>query len=242
MKLNLNSINYYFLTCCNDNRIKHIINEFKTYNLIQVNPVMNIGKFRSTATGFSKILDMASVTQDKNKPFQPFVIFEDDVKKNREFPSTIDIPDNTDILYIGLSDFGFNSKKQTHDFNVYFKNINKNLVKVYNMLSMHGIIICSLRGMLSLQKCLVEDFCKNRATDISISQLQPYLNIYALKNPLVYQYGKIGGIEYQTKIDLLDKDDNIMPDNDKNKDSFSIISLYTENNLSGINVYTKNYF
>ena len=242
MILNLDSINYYFLTCYNKKRIQHISEEFKTYNLIEVNPIMNIGKFRSTATGFSKILDMACVKQDKNKPFQPFVIFEDDVKKNRDFPSTIEIPDDTDILYIGLSKFGFNQKKETYDFNLYFKNINDNLVKIYNMFSMHGLIICSLRGMLSLQKCLTEDFFKNRATDVSMAQLQPYLNIYALKNPLVYQYEEIGGIEAQTRLDLNNKVDNIMPDNYKNRHNFSIISLYTENDFSDLSIYTKNYF
>ena len=107
---------------------------------------------------------------------------------------------------------------------------------------MHGLIICSLRGILSLQKCLTEDFFKNRTTDVSMAQLQPYLNIYALKNPLVYQYEEIGGVEEQTRIDLNNRVDNIMSDNYKNRHNFSIISLYTEKDLLDLSIYTKNYF
>ena len=77
MKINLQSVNYYFLTCNNPRRKKHILNEFKNFNLIEVNPLMNIGKNKSGISGFSKILDLASQNQIRNKPFQPFVIFEE---------------------------------------------------------------------------------------------------------------------------------------------------------------------
>jgi hypothetical protein len=60
------------------------------------------------------------------------------------------------------------------------------------MLSTYGVIICSIRGMLTLQKCLLEDFYKNQGWDKSICYIQPYLNIYALRESLFYQYGKLG--------------------------------------------------
>ena len=59
-----------------------MLNEFKYYNLREVNPIMNIGKYKSNSTGFSKILDLGCKEQYTNKPFQPFVLFEDNVKKN----------------------------------------------------------------------------------------------------------------------------------------------------------------
>ena len=188
MKINLDNIYYYFLTCNNKIRRDHITNEFKNYKLVEVNPIMDIGRNKSGASGFSKILDLACINQDNNKPFQPFAILEDDVKKNCDFPSDIEIPDDTDILYIGLSRCGMNNNEAG---TVCFKNINDNIIKIYNMLSLHGIIICSMRGLLSIQKCMLEGYFKNIIWDIFTAQIQPYLNVYALKNPLVYQYEKI---------------------------------------------------
>ena len=86
MKINLYNIYYYYLTCDNKIRKDHITNEFKNFKLVEVNPIMNIGRIKSGATGFSRIFDQACIHQDKNKPFQPFAIFEDDIKKFDEFP------------------------------------------------------------------------------------------------------------------------------------------------------------
>ena len=45
------------------------------------------------------MVNWINIHQDKNKPFQPFAIFEDDVKKFDEFPIEIEIPNDT-IFYI----------------------------------------------------------------------------------------------------------------------------------------------
>ena len=225
MKLNLNDIRYYFLTCNNPIRKAHLLNEFKFLKLIEVNPIIGIEKVRSGATGFSKILDLACIHQDRSKLFQPFVIFEDDVKKYREFPTNIEIPDNTDILYIGLSNEGM-KKKDSQCNRVCFKNINETIIRVYNMLSTHGMIICSIRGLLILQKCLIEDIYKHRGYDMSLAQIQPYINAYALNIPLVYQYGKIGGEESNTKINYKNRKDRMLPKNWLNKTNISIHTNY----------------
>ena len=223
MKINLHNIYYYFLTCNNEVRKTHITNEFKDFKLVEVNPIMNIGKIKSGATGFSRILDQACIHQDKNKPFQPFAIFEDDVKKFDEFPIEIEIPNDTDILYIGLSNSGMH--KSTWCSTVCSRNINDNIIRVYNMLAFHGIIVCSIRGLLTLQKCMFESYFKNTIWDIFTAQIQPYLNVYALKKPLVYQYGKIGGQEKYTKINYIDKADIPIPNKWINKDNLSILTM-----------------
>ena len=79
------------------------------------------------------------------------------------------------------------------------------------MLSTHGMIICSSAGALALQKCLIEDCFKDRGYDISLAQIQPYYNIYALKKPLVYQYQPIGGKEISTKLEYNTEDKEINP-------------------------------
>lgn len=228
MKLHLSDLKYYYLTVRKkDNyRKEHLLKEFKELNLHEVNPIMKIGKLRSGASGFSKILDLACVNQDRSKPFQPFAILEDDVKKNREFPLDIEIPDDADILYIGISKCGMDTRGCCHT--VCFKNINEDIIRVYNMLSTHGMIICSVRGLLTLQKCLIEGYSKNIQYDIIPSQIQPYINVYALKNPLVYQYEKIGGLEEETKINYSNLEDKVIPQEWINTKHISILTTYKE--------------
>jgi len=224
---------YYFMTYDNDTRQKHIMNEFQNLKLAQVNADGKGGKNISGATGFSRILDLACINQEKDAPFEPFAIFEDDVKKYREFPSTIEIPDDADILYIGSSVWGMTFGSEGHLFSVCFKNVNKDIIRVYNMLTTHGIIICSTRGLLAMQKCILEDLFKNRPHDVSIAQMQPYLNAYALKNPLVYQYGKIGGQEKSTITnDYFNKKDRPIPKMWVNTRNISVVTNYNKNCLT----------
>ena len=223
MKIKLKDINYYYLTCNNEQRKKHITNEFKEFKLVEVNPITDIGRYKSVATGFSKMLDQACQDQDRFKPFQPFIIFEDDVKKFREFPLEIDIPDDTDILYIGLSKFGMNNTDWVQT--VCSQNINENIIRIYNMLTIHGVMICSVRGLLSFQKCMLDSYYNNITPDIYTARIQPYLKVYALKNPLVYQYGKIGGVEKATKINYINKKDISIPNEWINKKNVSILTM-----------------
>ena len=224
MIIDLQNINFYFLNCDNEKRKIHMINEFKKYNIIEVNPIKNIGKNKSGSTGFSKILDLACINQDRNKPFQPFVIFEDDVIKYREFPNTIKVPDNTDILYIGLSKCAFNNKKWCH--HLCCDNINNDIIRIYNMLSFHGVIVCSMRALLALQKCFMESYFKDIIWDIFTAQMQAHIIVYALKIPLVYQYSVLGGLQGATKIEYSNIKNKTLPKEWKNNKNISIITNY----------------
>lgn len=240
MKIIFNNLKYYYLTVPKDNneRKKHILEEFKEVNLKEVNPVpasyfddnKNLSRHQKTrksgTTGWLRILDLASKEMSQN--FHPFVIFEDDVKKYRKFPTSIEIPDNCDLLYIGLSKWGMTDKCRGVDNSVCYNYIENNddIIRIFNMLGSHGIIICSLRGMLTLQKCILEDFYRCRGWDMSLCNVQPYLNVYALKEPLVYQYGKLGGYEIQTNIDYNKLNNKSLPENWKNKTNLSIITNY----------------
>lgn len=198
MIVELNYLNYYFLTVDNSsNKALHILDIFKDYNITNVNPVMDISKFKSGATGHLRMLDLGLRNQDRCKPFQPFILLEDDVSIYREIPNIIEIPDDTDILYVGFSPWGIkNNNKEptgTAGREVYYTNVDDNTVKIYNMLSSHGLMICSPLGAHAYQKALLESFYKNRHYDLNIASLQPYYNIYILKKPLVFQDPKYGG-------------------------------------------------
>lgn len=238
MKIILKELKFYYLTVPKNNneRKKHLLEEFKEFNLTEVNPIpasyfnKNLKKpekkHKSGATGWLKILDLAS--QEMGLTFKPFVVIEDDVKKYRELPQFIEIPENCDLLYIGLSEVGMANKKIGVKNSVCYKEIkdNNNIIRIYNMLSTHGIIISSLRGMLTLQKCIIEDFYNNRGWDITLARMHPYLNIYAIKEPLVYQFGKLGGYELSTKINYHKFNKKNLPEEWKKQNTLSFKSNY----------------
>ena len=214
MIIELKNLDYYYLTIPeNIKRIEHIKSEFKHSNLIQINPVPyrnirgnysdKIKKLKSGITGFLRIIDIVSQTCD-NGNFKPFVILEDDVKKYRDFPDKIELPDNSDMCYIGLSRWGMaNIKSNGVKNSVCYTDVDNNIMRIYNMLSTHGFIVTSIRGLTSLQKCLMEDYYLNRGWDMCLSQIQPYINAYALKEPLVYQFRELGGQEDSSGEDLV---------------------------------------
>lgn len=200
MKIDFLSCKYYFLTCDNPVRREHFLKEFSGLDITEVHPVTGIDRLLSGVTGFSRMLDLAVSQMDRQQPFRPFVLFEDDIKKYRDFPDSMEIPDDADLLYIGLSSYGMSEFSHCHE--LFYKGIDANIVRIFNMLSLHGIVLCSIRGVLMFQKCLLESYFKNEPWDITATWFQPYMNVYALRKPLVYQSAELGGQESPTKIEL----------------------------------------
>lgn len=234
MILNLNELKYYCLTIIkNTERINNIKQNFKDYNINFVYSDTSFKKYQSEALGFSRLIDKALLDQKNNKIFEPFVILEDDVSKIYNFPDKLDIPENTDLLYIGISDWGYNDSIKWAEKKVYTKTVNNydNIVKIFNMLSQHGIIICSIRGAVAFQKSMSETFLINKyPSDNHTSSLQPFYNVYALKEPIVYQDSSVGGCEEFTKNSLSLNFLNIpIPNNFLSLNSFNYISLFKDN-------------
>ena len=207
MKINLKETKFYFLTCNNEKRKAHILKEFEGYDLTEVTPVsinIGIGKEQSGSTGFSRMMDIATINQDRSKPFQPFMLIEDDIKKYREFPEEFEIPDDADLLYTGLSTWAMTDAEAGSPGTVCCSEVSDfpDIVRVKNMLSTHGFMVCSVMGLLTLQKCMCEDFYRNRGYDMCLAHIQPYINAYALRKPLVYQYQPMGGQEFATKFEI----------------------------------------
>ena len=203
MLIDLKKTKYYFLTTGKDDERKnHMVDIFKDYDITEVIPILDIPRLQSGSIGMGRMIDLGLRNQDRTKPFQPFVILEDDVSFYRDFPENLEIPDDSDIFYIGISkcgSFGNRDKKL-----IIADDVNNDVVKLYNMLSAHGIIICSALGATVYQRCMMEGFIKNTYWDLPLSNIHPYYNVYALKQPLVYQDYKYRGCEEPTKFELQD--------------------------------------
>ena len=235
MKVFLKEIKHYFLTVdTNGERKKHMVDVFGEYDLTEVNPVFDENRFKSGAVGFSRMIDLGLRNQDRNKPFQPFILYEDDCSKYREYPEYIEVPDDSDFVYIGIS-IGCMRDNEKDSIGVYFKIVNDEVVRIYNMLSMHGIMVCSASGALAIQKALLECYVKEIAWDIYVAYIQSYYNVYALKTPLVYQDSRYGGQESSTGFSIDLNYDIPIPKEYINTTGLSIITCANTSNSLIIN-------
>jgi hypothetical protein len=215
MKINFENVPIYCLTCdMNGERKKHVEMEFE--NVKFINPILGISKYKSGASGFIRMIEEGLMLQKFDEPFKPFILMEDDVSYYEKIDD-VDIPNDTDILYIGLSRCSMNSNSYHHGN--YYESIDgyPNIVRIKNMLASHGIMICSSLGASAIQRCMMEIWYTDKGWDIPMSYIQPYYNVYALRKPLVYQDSKYGGMEIDTKIEL-NSEDKILPDEYINRD------------------------
>lgn len=200
---------YFFLTNGNEIRDRHMSKEFEDCNIKPVYAPRG-GKHYSMSIGFSRILDLAA-----HKDFEPFTIFENDIKKTNTFTQDLIVPPDADLVYVGISTWGMaNSNIYSGQELLYFENYDENYIKIQNMVSMHGIMICSIRGLLAYQRAMMESLYEDIPTDIVMAHIQPFLNVYALRKPIVYQCELVGGIESATNIEIENVENNIItPEN-----------------------------
>ena len=164
-----------------------------------VEPIIGIAKNKSGASGFMRMVERGLKTQIPGEPFKPFLMVEDDVSLNNPL-HTLDVPDDIDLLYVGISNCSMNDH-QFHYAN-YYTSVAEypDIVRIKHMLSTHGIVVCSPMGAAVIQRTMVEIFLSDKPWDIPLALLQPYYNVYALREPLVYQDANYNGDEGCTKI------------------------------------------
>jgi hypothetical protein len=197
MKINLKSIKKFFLTYNSEQRREHMLTHFK--DLIEIKAPADLSKFKSASLGFKHMLTEGL----SDHKFNPFIMLEDDAAKYREFPEYLEVPDDADLLYIGLSSWGLpEGANAGSNHSVDFLDISDEVIRIFNMLSTHGIMVCSKLGADKMYESLEESFHKDVVWDIPVTRKQKEINTYALKTPLVYQLGELGGHELATKIEF----------------------------------------
>ena len=189
MKIFFKCIDFYCLTLdSNSDKYKHVKEIFKEYKITDVNPIKNIPLEMSGSIGWCRLINKGL----QKKEFEPFVLLEDDVSICKTFPEFIEIPDDADWIYIGISEMGVKNRKMGIK-QLCGDHYDDNFIRVYNMLQTHGIIVTSIRGALGIHTACLEGYFNCRIWDYYVSQSQPYFNVYALKEPLVFQDENFGG-------------------------------------------------
>ena len=202
MILKTDSLKFYYLTKKEDSEnSKHVESILKDYQCRKVIPFeIGISKEKSGSIGHARMIEAGLREQDNSKPFQPFVILEDDVSFYREMPKEIDIPNDADLFYLGLSQLAMNNGKAID--NISAQQIDENTYQIFNMLSGHAIMICSALGAAAYQKAMVDGFYQEKIWDVFAAEMQENYNVYALKKPIFLQGLKLGGREAATNFEL----------------------------------------
>ena len=117
----------------------------------------------------------------------PFIILEDDCALHKEFTNNLEIPDDADALYLGISHWG---RYLNHSGPyVHTTQVNQDLVRVHNMLATHAILYLT-EPYVDICKRVAHHFgyeVENHL-DIGFAEIHRFYNVYALNEPLFRQY------------------------------------------------------
>lgn len=117
----------------------------------------------------------------------PFIILEDDCIINKNFVNQIELPNDADALYLGISHWG---RYLNHSGPyVHYKSVSDQIVRVYNMLATHAILYLS-NEYVNICKKIAYYYgyeIKNHL-DIGFAEIHKLYNVYSLDEPLFRQY------------------------------------------------------
>jgi len=118
----------------------------------------------------------------------PFIVFEDDIEINNSFNPIIDVPEDADAVYLGLSAFALNGNKTDQD--LVADRVDDSIYRIYNMLAAHAILYVKKDYYKFISKAIDAMLKANRNQDNARADTMKYFNVYALNHPLFYQDGK----------------------------------------------------
>ena len=126
-----------------------------------------------------------------NEVDAPFIVFEDDcVVKN--FQPIIEVPDDTDAVYLGISSWG---RMNGHSGPcVQYDTVKEypGLLRVYNMVGAHAILYYNKEYASLCKKIAYHGYLISDHQDIGFADVQRYYNVYAFDDPFFYQTSSNG--------------------------------------------------
>lgn len=184
MKLNLPGTLTYYINLEKDKAANHYIkqmliqNKFKDFRRSPGFP--SDKKINGVSLAHFNIMQSL---QDYDKPF---LVLEDDVQINK-FVRTLNIPDDADAFYLGVSCMG--GYNGTDERQVSAEKVSRNVYRIYNMLAAHAIIYLNPDYVKEMIRVI--DFCQKNdiPQDLGIVEVMKYWKVYGLNNPVFYQQG-----------------------------------------------------
>ena len=124
-----------------------------------------------------------SYTEAYSKHQPPFIAFEDDIILNYDL-STLEVPDDADLLYLGGQGETYVAPESGHYVNFRASETKfTNIIKVLHMQSNHALVFLSQTMVDEYLEMLKQDL----RADVILCQLSEKYNFYAVQPVLFYQ-------------------------------------------------------
>jgi hypothetical protein len=138
------------------------------------------------------------------EPFRPLLFLEDDANKTKWYKNTVEIIENSDAVYLGLSNHGVHDTILNNGGQgiTYDEVGHPEQVRLKNMLSLHACLMLSKRWMLYLMRACVATICRHSVWDLFLASNMLRYNVYAAKYPYFYQDSRVGGVESATYLTI----------------------------------------
>lgn len=115
----------------------------------------------------------------------PVLILEDDLSATPLQPLELDIPDDADAVYLGISKYGL--YRGTGHLKVSAQKYDERFYRIYNMLGAHAILYLNNDYSKFLTKATNFMMSIEDNQDKSRASTMKFFNIYALNRPMFYQ-------------------------------------------------------
>lgn len=117
----------------------------------------------------------------------PFLMFEDDLEIRPCFRTEIEVPDNFDACYLGISTWArVNGISGPYLQGEFIENYPE-LIKIYNMLSGHAILYSGTEYSKVIHAKMTKAIQEKTYQDIEFAETMGDYNVYAFTDPLFYQ-------------------------------------------------------
>ena len=114
-----------------------------------------------------------------------FILLEDDCRVLR-FRHDIEIPDNADALYLGISGWG-RMNGHSGAYVQHEKTEFVNILRIKNMLSAHAVLYFKNSYLDMCKRIAKEAGLSGNFQDIGFAEIQRWFNVYSLDTPAFYQ-------------------------------------------------------
>jgi hypothetical protein len=190
MKLNLKNLDTYYINLDEGEerrqRTESILNKLNFSSVTRVPGIKTDDGKVGCARSQHKVLSDTSIST-------PFLLLEDDILFTGNEDFNIEIPDDADALFLGVSQwaryFSFSGPF------LHYRKVDDRIVQVYNMLSGHAVIYLSDEYRQVCSR--ISKYCGYQLfdhMDNGYAEIQKYYNVYSLDLPMFKQNGHNGGV------------------------------------------------
>lgn len=195
--IDIRDIPIYYINLDSDiekkNKIENILLNAGFKNINRVSGLTGTTSVNGCARSHQNVL--------QNIKFQgPFLVLEDDVNITEDFNPKIEVPENSDAVYLGTTLAGRISGKTTHP--PIARKENKDYYQIYNMLSAHAILYTSEDYVKFLSRVIKLALEFDTHQDIIRASSMKFFSVYAISKPMFFQDDDKGDVRIITKAEV----------------------------------------